>query len=79
MRLYDDDATQRRIILHPTTIKVAVSDTFKPTGSSALMAQTHDSEVDLNTTLSDSKITTNRTNETIITQAHTFILPPILY
>ena len=42
LRLYDDDATERGIILHPTAIHFAVRETFNPTGSSVITALTLD-------------------------------------
>ena len=69
LKLYDDSATQRGIILHPTPINCAVIGTCNPTRSSGIMALTLDQGVNIKSTLSVSKIATNRTEQTLIMQA----------
>ena len=73
LRLYDDSAAHRGIILHPTALHCAVSETYNPTGSSVLTAITFDQGVYINATLSVSKIATNRTDDTLIMQAQTYL------
>ena len=63
------DAAERLLILDATTIHLAVNRTCNPTVSAALVAWTHDSGVDMKTTLSASSITTNRTDKPLIMQA----------
>ena len=60
-------------MLHPPAIHVAVSGTFNSIWSVALAALTLDSGVNINTTWSVGKISRNRIDETLITQAHTYI------
>ena len=52
LRLYDDDATERGIILHPTALHFAVNGFYQTTGAAIIMTRDQTADVVINSALS---------------------------